>query len=160
MRARTFILVLAAVALLALPALAAEDEAGAVDSYVELLRKDIEADKVLILTEALDLPDQEAQKFWPVYRKYEAALAEIGDRRLMLIKKFADRYGSLTNEDAAEIAREWFDLQDDRAKLRKEYYKKVQKATSTLTAARFTQIEHVIGMLLDLQVATELPLME
>ena len=74
MRARTFILVLAAVALLAFPAVAAEEEA-AVDKYVELLRKDIQADKVLILTEALDLPDQEAQKFWPVYRKYEAEVS-------------------------------------------------------------------------------------
>jgi hypothetical protein len=158
MRAATRILIAVAAALLALP-LAAE-EAAPIEKYVQLLRKDVQTDKVMILTEALDLADDQAQKFWPVYRKYEAKLAEIGDRRFMLIKKFADRYGSLTDGDAAEIAREWFALQDDRARLRKEYYKKVEKATSALTAARFTQIEHVIGMVLDLQVATELPLME
>ena len=93
MRAGIGIHVVVAAVILALPAVAAEE--ASVEKYVELLRKDVQTEKVLILTEALDLPDAEAQKFWPVYRKYEAALAEIGDRRLMLIKKFADTEGVL-----------------------------------------------------------------
>jgi hypothetical protein len=39
-------------------------------------------------------------------------------------------------------------------------FKRVSKATSSLVAARIIQVENLIGMLIDLQVAAELPLVE
>ena len=55
-------------------------------AYAELLRSDLRAQKVAIITEVMEFTEAEDAKFWPVYREYETALAKINDDRLALIK--------------------------------------------------------------------------
>jgi len=150
-------LCVAAAAALWTPVLAQE---AAPDSYLELLRSDVRTEKVEILTEALDLNEQQAAAFWPLYRQYDAELALLSDRRVALVKRFVAGYGNMTNEDAGTFAKDWFAVQKDRLKLREKYFGKIAKATSNLVAARFVQVENAIGMLIDLQIAAEAPLME
>ena len=130
------------------------------ETYLELLRSDVRTSKVEILTEALALSATQGEAFWPIYREYDTELAKLGDRRIAMIKAFAGTYGSTTDEQATLFAKDWFALQSDRLKLRKNYFNKVSKAVSPLVAAQFIQVENVIGMLIDIQVAAELPLME
>ncbi len=130
------------------------------ETYLELLRSDVRTSKVEILTEALALSEPQGQAFWPIYREYGTELAKLGDRRIAMIKAFAEKYGSITDEQATLFAKDYFALHSDRLKLRKNYFSKVSKAVSPLVAAQFIQIENVIGMLIDIQVAAELPLME
>jgi len=144
------------VASAALPA-AAQDGP---EKYVELLRSDIRTDKVAVLTEALDLTQAQADAFWPIYREYDAAQQVLGDRRVAMVKSFAEKYGTLTDADADKFVKEWFAVQSERQKLREKYYGKVAKATSSLVAARFLQVENTLGMLIDLNIAAELPLMK
>jgi hypothetical protein len=159
MRLRTGLLA----AILGLGALAASGRpalAQTPEKYLELLRSDVRATKVEILTDALELSNKDADAFWPIYRAYDAELATIGDRRVALIKKFAATYGTTTEDAAAAFAREWFGIQDDRAALRRKYFGKVAKATSSIIAARFIQVENLVGMLIDIQIAAELPLVQ
>jgi hypothetical protein len=130
------------------------------DRYIELLRADARASKVGILTEALDLTQGQADLFWPIQREYENELSALGDRRLALINEFASVYGTMTDEQAATLSATWFKLHDDRVKLRKKYYKKMGKALGSLIAARFIQIENAIGLLIDVNMASEIPLLE
>ncbi len=130
------------------------------ETYLELLRSDVRTSKVEILTEALALSEEQGEAFWPIYREYDTALATLVDRKVAMIKAFAETYGSITDEQATLFAKDWFALQSDRLKLRKNYFNKVSKAVSPLVAAQFIQLENVIGMLIAIQVAAELPLME
>lgn len=150
-------LCIAAGSALAVPAFAQDAPA---DKYLELLRSDVRTQKVEILTEALDLDEGQSAAFWPIYREYDAELAALGDRRLALVKRFVANYGTMTEEDIALFATDWFAVQKDRLKLREKYYGKVAKATSNLVAARFVQVEGLLGMLIDLQIAAEAPLMQ
>jgi len=138
----------------------AAGSAQAQEAYVELMRQDIKTQKVAIITAVMDFTDEEAKIFWPLYREYGTELAKIGDRRIAMIKAFAETYGSITDEQATLFAKDWFALHSDRLKLRKKYFDKVSKAVSPLIAAQFIQLENVVGMLIDIQVAAELPLME
>lgn len=142
---------------LAVPAFSQDAPA---DKYLELIRSDVRTQKVEILTGALDLDEAQAAAFWPIYREYDAELAALGDRRLALVNRFVANYGTMTEEDIALFATDWFAVQKDRLKLREKYYGKVAKATSNLVAARFVQVESLLGMLIDLQIAAEAPLME
>ena len=135
-------------------------QSQAPEAYLELLRSDIRTSKVEILTEALALSEPQGKAFWPIYREYDTALATLGDRKIAMIKAFAETHGSITDEQATLFAKDWFALQSDRLKLRKRYFDKVSKAVSPLVAAQFIQLENVIGMLIDIQVAAELPLMQ
>lgn len=148
---------LAAAVALGTPALAQGDQPS---KYLELLRSDLRTTKVEIVTEALDLNEQQAAAFWPIYREYDAELAAIGDRRVALVKRFVEKYGTMTDEDAGLFAKDWFTIQKDRLKLREKYFGRIAKATSNLVAARFLQVENTLGMLLDLQIAAEAPLMQ
>jgi len=98
--------------------------------------------------------------FWPVYKKYESELSKINDQKVDLIHDFAHNYDTLTDEKAKELVEKSFEIQEKRLKLRKEYFSEFEKALSSVTAAKFIQLEHQINLLIDLQIASELPLIK
>ena len=130
------------------------------EAYVELLRSDVKADKVAIITEVMQLSDDEGPVFWRTYREYEFEFSKLGDERLALIKDFAAHFESMTDEKARELAEQSFKLEGKRTKLKKKYFKQLAKALSPITAAKFFQLENQLNMLIDLQVASALPLIQ
>ena len=56
------------------------------NSDIELLRSDIRTQKVALITDRMQFTNQEADAFWPMYRKYEVELAAINDRKISLLK--------------------------------------------------------------------------
>jgi len=133
---------------------------GGLDAYIELLKSDMRTEKVAVITEALQLTSEESSAFWPIHREYELELSKIVDDRIELIKDYAQHYDNLTNEKAKELAKTVFELEKRRTKLKKKYFKKFEKAVSAVVAAKFIQIENQINLLVDLQIASELPLIE
>lgn len=130
------------------------------DDVLELLRSDLKTQKTALLTAAMGFTEQEGTIFWPIYREYELELAKIGDARIANIKNFATNYDSMTDVKAKELVDAAFKLEEDRLKLQKTYYKKVEKALSATSAARFIQVERQIGLLIDMQIAAEVPLIK
>ncbi len=79
---------------------------------------------------------------------------------LALIKDYAANYDSLSDEIAKDLASRALRIDEDELKLRKKYYKRVEKAMGSVTAAKFLQIENQIRLLIDLQIAQSLPLIQ
>jgi len=131
-----------------------------VETYIELLKSDLRTVKVAIITETMGLTDEESSAFWPVHREYELELSEIIDDRIELIKDYIQNYDDLTEEKAREIAKRVFALEKRRTKLKKKYFKRVEKALSAIIAAKFIQIESQINLVADLQINSELPLIK
>ena len=142
------------VALVAMPALVQAQQ----DAYVELLRSDVKTQRVAIITEVMQFSDSASALFWPVYREYEYEATKIGDDMLALIKDYAANYDSLSDEIAKDLASRALRIDEDELKLRKKYYKRVEKAMGSVTAAKFLQIENQIRLLIDLQIEQSLPL--
>ena len=147
----------AACLLLGLPGLASAQDHG---QYVELLRQDIKTQKTAILTEAMDLNDEQSDKFWPIVREYDLKRAEIADRRIATIKKYAANYETMTSDMAEEIVKETMKVDSDMMKLKKDYFGKISKELSAVEAARFLQIENFVDTMLRLQVQSEIPLIQ
>ena len=131
-----------------------------VDAYIELLKSDMRTQKVAVITEAMQFTDKESSAFWPVYKKYEFELSEIIDDRIELIKNYVQNYDNLTDEKARQLAKKVFALEKRRTKLKKKYFKRFEKALSSTIAAKFIQVEKQINLLIDLQIASELPLIK
>ena len=144
------------VAALAVPTMAQAQQ----DAYVELLRSDVKTQRVAIITEVMQFDDSASAIFWPIYREYELESSRIGDDMLALIKDYAANYDALTEEMAKELAERSFKIDEAQNKLTKKYFKKVQKELGSVTAAKFIQIENQIGLLIDLQIAQSLPLIQ
>jgi hypothetical protein len=137
---------------------AAQSNGPSLDSYIESLRADFRADKVAIITEAMQLNDQDSKIFWPVYRKYEADLMPVNDKRVALIKSYADKFTTMTEADAKGMIDQSLAFESGRTELKKKYAKELQKAgLSSLTVAKFMQLEHRLDLLVDLKIASELP---
>jgi len=137
---------------------AAQSSEGNLDSYIEELRADVRADKVAIITEAMQFNDQESKIFWPVYRKYEADITKVNDQRLGLIKSYSDKFVSMTDADAKAMIDQSLDFDSRRTDVKKRYAREFQKAgLSSLTLAKFLQLEHRLDLLVDLKIASELP---
>jgi hypothetical protein len=127
-------------------------------AYIELLRANVRAEKTAIVGQIMDLNDDQAAKFWPIYREYDAALQQLNDKKLAGIKEYAKNYDSMTDEKADELAKLALDLENQRNDLKRTYYEKVSKQLGGILAARFLQIENQLLMVIDLQIASSLPI--
>lgn len=130
------------------------------EAYIELLRSDVKTQKVAIITEAMQFTNEEGNAFWPIYREYEVDFAKIGDARIVLIKDYAQNYETMTDEKAKELVQRGLKLEERRTKLKKKYFRKFDKVLSSKTVAKFFQLENQINLLIDLQIASELPLIK
>lgn len=130
------------------------------DAYIELLRSDIRAGKVELITQVMEFTAEQSVAFWPLHREYELELSKINDARVKLIKEYAQVWDQMTDQKAREMVKTMFDLQEKRLKLKKSYYKRFEKALSPIIAAKFIQLENQINTIMDLQIAQEFPLIE
>lgn len=130
------------------------------DGYIEMLKSDLKTQKVSVITQAMELDEGQGEIFWKIYREYDAEVTKIMDGRIDLIKDYAANYEALTDEKADEIVKADFKLDEKRLKLEQKYYKKMAKELSPKIAARFFQIDNAMTLLVRLQVAAELPLVE
>lgn len=129
-------------------------------AYVELLRKDVKKDKVAILSELMDLGPEESSKFWPVYNDFDKALTVLADERIALIRMYAENFGAMTDVTATKLANGALDLDARRNDLKRSYFQKLSAVLNPRLAARFLQIENQLEKIIDLQIASSLPVIE
>lgn len=127
------------------------------DSYIELLRSDIKTDKMAMITEVMQFTEEEASVFWPAYREYQFELEKIGDDYLAVIKEYAKNYDNLTDETAKDLTERAIKTRKDRLDLQKNYFHRFSKLITPVRAARWVQLENQIGLLVELQVVSEIP---
>jgi len=129
-------------------------------AYVELLRSDVRASKIAIMASVMNFTEAEDKAFWPIYRQYDAELNTINDERVKLIADYANNFEALTDDVADRIAKGALELEGKRQELKLKYYDRVKGATSAKTAARFLQVENQMLMIIDLQIAASLPIVQ
>lgn len=137
-----------------------QSDAESLDSSIQLLRKDLRADKVGIVANNLQLTQEEAGPFWTAYKQYELELTEINDGKVDLIKDYAESYATLDNKKADELTARSLQLEEARTSLKGKYFKEFSKILPGTKVARFFQIDNRIDLLINVQLASELPLVE
>jgi hypothetical protein len=125
--------------------------------YIVLLRKDVSAEKAKLLGEVMQFDAEDAAKFWPIYRDYDAELNKLNDLRVANIQEYARTYTEMTDEKADELIKNAMTYQKQRGELLGKYYERVKQELGAITAARFVQVEHQLLMIIDLKIASSLP---
>lgn len=143
------------------PASSADGTANALmDEQLALLRKDIRSIKKQLIAANLNLTDAEAAKFWPVYDQYSADYGKINETRAAIIKEYSDGYGSLTDEQADNLIRRWLDTDISASQLRQKYVPIMRRVLTGKKVATFFQLDRRINMMIDLQITSQLPLVQ
>jgi hypothetical protein len=137
-----------------------DDQESNIQSYIDLIRADVRAEKVQIMGAMMQFTPDEAATFWPIYKSYDTELTKLGDQKLALIKEYADNYDTLTDAKVDELVQKHFALVSERNALMKKCYEQVKTKMGAKTAARFVQVEHQLVMIIDLQIASRLPAVE
>jgi len=138
----------------------AGSEEKVLDQQAALLRRDIRSEKKQIIAANLKLTDQEAEKFWPIYDKYTSELMKINDGKYELIKQYAKEFDTMTDERLDTSVKKWLELDQAVTQLRVKYLPTFRKSTSAKCTARFYQLDRRIGQLMDLQIASKIPLVQ
>lgn len=140
---------------------AAGDKADkATDDAVQLLRQDIRSERKQLVAANLPLTDTEATKFWPVYDRYTAEVTKLGDSRYALVKEYAQNYSTLTDAQANTLIKKVLASDEALAQLRTKWIEEFEKVISPKKTAMYLQIDRRLGMLLDLQITSEIPLVK
>ena len=130
------------------------------DNQMAQLRNNIRSTTKKLVAANLTLTDSEAAKFWPVYEQYSADREKINDTRIALIEEYANGYGTLTDDQADGFIRSWLDADTSAAQLRQKYVPIFREVLPGKKGATFFQLDRLISMMVDVQLTSQLPLLQ
>jgi hypothetical protein len=130
------------------------------DENLRLFRKDVRSLKKQIVAANMSLSDTEAQQFWPIYDSYTAELSTIMDKKYALLNEYAQNYTSITNEQAESYVQGRAAVEESMMQLRLKYFPIFRKVISGKSTARFFQMDWRLGLIMELQLASQTPLVE
>jgi hypothetical protein len=130
------------------------------DQEIDLLRKDLRSRKKQVIAANMNLTSTEAEKFWPVYDEYTAETIKLNDKKYAFIKKYAQDYGHMTDQRAEEYVRGMVGLDQSAAELRLKFWPRFRQVVSARNTALFFQMDRRISFMIDLQLSSQIPLIE
>ena len=139
---------------------AADKSADKPSDNLDVLRDKLRADKRLVVAEALELTEKEAQAFWPVYNAYQSDMVAHYDRIFKLLDTYAGSYKAMTDAVATQLLGEFLSVQTSYLNIITSYVPRFQKVLPPKKVARLYQVENKIRALVDYQLAQDVPLIK
>lgn len=155
-RSRRRLALLLLLALAAAPAAAEEAGVAGMDLLLQTVRNNERA----LVAVNLELGDEEAAAFWPVYDRYEAERTVVDERLAKVIEDYKRGYGTLTDEEARRLVDEYLAAERDRAAVRLAYVEPFAEVLPGRTLMRFFQLQNKIDAILRYDLAASIPVVE
>jgi hypothetical protein len=130
------------------------------DADIQMLRKNLRSERKQVIAANMKLSDAEAEKFWPIYEQYISELVKNNNLKYDLIKQYVQQQGNLTDAQADAAVKQWIQVDESVAQLRLKYVPLFRKVLSAKSTAQFYQVDRRIQLMIDLQLASALPVME
>jgi hypothetical protein len=141
------------------PSAAQQDQALS-DQDIQMLRMNLRSQRKQVIAANLKLTDAEAEKFWPLYDQYITELVKINNTKYELIKQYVQAQGNLTDAQADSTVKQWIGVDQSVSGLRLKYVPAFRKVLSAKNTALFYQLDRRVQLMIDLQLASALPLAE
>ena len=142
----------------AVPQANADTQNKNLQKYIDLMRADVGQQKTDLMGAVMQLSAADAAKFWPIYSEYNTELTKLNDLRVANIQEYARAYPQMTDAKADELIQNSFKYEKQRGDLLAKYYDRVKQTLGATTAARFAQVEHQLLLIIDLKIASSLPI--
>ena len=128
------------------------------DEVVQDFRKDLAAKSADVMAKTLTLDADQATKFWPLYKEYQKELGSIVDGQIEATKAYAKSYGHLTDAEALAYVIALLARDQKVHDLRVKWLTKFQTAVPGTIAARAIQVERRLGLVQQVGVSSQVPL--
>jgi hypothetical protein len=139
--------------------IASRANASSLDQQIAMLRSDLRSNRKQVIAANMKLTDVEAEKFWPTYDKYVEELVQINTAKYALIKEYLQNT-NMTEEQADGLSGRWLEVDESVVRLRLKYIPIFRQTLSAKGTALFFQLDRRVQMMIDLQLASALPLIE
>ncbi len=126
----------------------------------ELAKSDLKMEYKSIIIETLVFSDEEAEAFWPVFNSFMDEKNTLMDEDMKLLKDYSENYAELDDAKIDDLVNKAMDIDMQRLKIRKTYYKKIKKVLPTRKAGKLYQIDNQVSILLDFQIISQVPIIE
>jgi hypothetical protein len=136
-----------------------KDLQAPIDEDIDLLRRDVRAQSRLIVAAEMDLTNDEAAKFWPIYDQYSAEMGKIDDAMAAVIRDYLQAHETMDGDRAEAYLRKRATIEDSVMQLRLKYISIFRKTLSGRLTALFFQVDWRLGLLKDLQLA-QMPMID
>ena len=133
---------------------------SATDEDIKMLRADIRSNRKQIVATNMSLTTDEATKFWPLYEEYTAEVRRINDKRWAMMKDYAANQANMTDEQAKDYMRISAEVDGELITLRGKYMPRFEQLLPPKKAVQFYQIDRRLDMLMNLQLASLIPLVD
>ena len=131
-----------------------------VDENIKLFRKDLRSIRKQFIAANMDFNDKEAEQFWPLFDRYTQDLVAKQDQKYALLREYAQNYLTMTDEQAEKYIRGRASVDQAILQVRLKYFPLIRKVLSGKSTALFFQLDWRIGLIMDLQLASETPVIE
>jgi cyanate lyase len=145
-------------AVLVLAAAASPALAQGVQESLELSREVIDQQKRVIVAGSLPLSDEEADAFWPLFDEFQKELKKLDARSDRLIASYTAELPTLTDDRARSMLDEALSIDEDRAKLKRQWVKRMAKALPPRSLVRYFQLENKFEAVVTADLARQIPL--
>ena len=85
------------------------------------------AEERKIVTEHIQLTEDEAKAFWPTFDEYQKTMGNFLPKIIKLINKYVHTHKMMSDEQANAIIDEVIDMQEEKSIIYKKYLKKFRK---------------------------------
>lgn len=137
---------------------AVTDRTSVSETEIDLMRKDLRAQRKKVIAANVTMTETEAEKFWPVFDQYIADQRKAYDIHYGLLKEYAEHEKNMTDALALSLTRRWSEADTAKAQLRTKYFPMFEKVLGGKRAARVCQLDRMLTLMIDLQIGSEVPL--
>ena len=124
----------------------------------EKLRYILATERKQVFERNMNLNEEQSEIFWGVYHRYEKEKEQLEKNRLRLLGTYIEKYATLTNDDVMKIVKQSGENQRADLALRQKYFHIYSKKLDPMAAARFLQLDDIVGMVTRLAILGNLPL--
>ena len=134
--------------------------APSADEVVSKYRTEMQTSRADIVAKNLTLSAEQAAKFWPVFDKYQKEQNAIIDANLKAITKYVESFNTLDDAGALGYINAHLDRDAKMTALRKKWLGEFQKVLPTKLAVRAIQIDRRLSLTAQMDIASQLPLVQ
>jgi hypothetical protein len=106
----------------------------------------------------LDLTEEEAEAFWPLYEEYGAAKGELWNKKIDVIKIFLGNYADMSPEMARILLDQSFAIDKEMLELEMAWAEKFDDVLPPNKVTRLFQAENKLETTMNMEIAKDVPL--
>lgn len=125
---------------------------------IDIYKGDVAKQAKGLVKDHLDLTEDQAKIFWPLYDEYRTESDEILNEELKVLEDYLMNYYILEDRKAMELMRKSNELRKNKLELQEEYLEKMAKVLPPKLVGKFFQIDHRLELMIGQQRTEKIPL--